>query len=87
VILSIDTANRPDLDADFVKKVGAAFPIVLDNAKLSTGLFKIQGTPTNYVIDRSGKIVFRHLGFAPGGEKVLDAEIMSLMQKGERSAT
>ncbi len=82
MILSIDTANRPDLDQDFVKKVGAAFPVALDDQKLSSGLFKIKGTPTNYVIDRDGKIVFRHLGFFPGAEKVLDAEITSLMQNG-----
>ena len=86
MILSIDTANRPDLDADFVKKVGAAFPIALDDSKLSTGLFKIQGTPTNYVIDRDGKIMFRHLGFFPGVEKVLDAEISSLVQNGQGKA-
>jgi hypothetical protein len=87
VILSIDTANRPDLDADFVKKIGAAFPIALDDSKLSRELFRIQGTPTNFVIDRSGKIVFRHLGFFPGAEKVLDAEILSLTQNGQGTAT
>lgn len=66
-----------------MKKVGAAFPIALDDSKLSKDLFKIQGTPTNFVIDRDGRIVFRHLGFVPGNEKVLDAEIMTLIASGK----
>jgi cytochrome c biogenesis protein CcmG, thiol:disulfide interchange protein DsbE len=80
VLLSIDTANRPDLDMDFVKKVGATFPIALDDAKVSREVFKIKGTPTNLLIDRQGRIVFRHLGFSPGQEKVLDAEVQLLMR-------
>lgn len=62
--------------------MGATFPIVLDDQKISRGVYKIQGTPTNLVIDRQGRIVFRHLGFGPGSEKILKAEIEMLM-KGE----
>jgi hypothetical protein len=48
-------------------------------------LFKIQGTPTNLVIDRQGRIIFRHLGFSPGSEKILAAEI-EMLKKGELAA-
>ena len=60
--------------------MGATFPIVLDDQKISREVFKIQGTPTNLVIDRQGRIIFRHLGFGPGSEEILKAEIEMLMK-------
>ena len=79
-ILSIDNRNRPDQNAPFLEKLGVTFPVLLDDRGVSKDIFKIQGTPTNLVIDRQGRIVFRHLGYTPGDEKVLEAEILSLMK-------
>ncbi len=81
-ILSIETTNRPELAKKFVAEVGATFPIVLDDTKQARGLFSLKGVPTNLVIDRQGNIIFRHLGFAPGEEKVLEAEIEYLQKSG-----
>jgi hypothetical protein len=79
-LVSIDNRNRPDQNAPFIAKVGATFPILLDDRNVSSELFHIQGTPTNLIIDGQGRIVFRHLGYSPGDEKVLEAEIESLMK-------
>jgi hypothetical protein len=79
IILSIDTENRADLDKSFLKELGITFPVVLDNQKISQGVYKIEGTPTDLLIDRQGRIVFRHCGFSPGQETVLDAEISALL--------
>jgi hypothetical protein len=84
-ILSIDTSNRPDLNGPFIQQIGVTFPVLLDDRKVSKDVFKIKGTPTNLVIDRQGRIIFRHLGYTPGDEKVLEAEILSLM-KGDVAA-
>ncbi len=80
VVLSVDNANRPELDSEFVKKVGATFPVLLDDKKIAREVYEIRGTPTNLLIDRQGKIVFRHLGFSPGQEKVLAAEVEALVK-------
>ncbi len=80
VLVSIDNRNRPDQNAPFIAKVGVTFPVLLDDAGVSKDVFKIQGTPTNLVIDRQGRIIFRHLGFTPGDEKVLEAEVEMLMK-------
>ncbi len=78
-ILSIDTANRADLDKSFLKELGITFPVMLDDQKISQGVYKIEGTPTDLLIDRQGRIIFRHIGFSPGQEKVLGAEIATLL--------
>jgi len=86
-IISIDNRNRPDLDRDFVRQVGATFPIALDDKKVSQEVFKIKGTPTSLMIDRDGNIIFRHLGFSPGQEKALEAEIELLLKMQEREVS
>jgi hypothetical protein len=82
-ILSIETTNRPELAREFVQKVGATFPIVLDEQKTAGTIFQLQGVPTNLLIDREGNVIFRHLGFSPGHEKILEAEVLTLMGKSD----
>ena len=41
----------------------------------------MKGTPTNLMIDGSGRIFFRTLGFAPGHEKVYAAQIEYLLDR------
>jgi peroxiredoxin len=43
-------------------------------------VFGIGGFPTSFVIDREGKIIYCHLGFAEGDEEGLEHEILTLMQ-------
>jgi hypothetical protein len=85
-ILSIETTNRPELAKKFVQEVGAAFPILLDEKRQSGEVFQLVGVPTNLLIDTEGNVVFRHLGFAPGHEKILEAEVRYL-KSGKKSAS
>ena len=79
-ILSIDNRNRPDQNGPFLQQIGVTFPVLLDDRNVAKDVFRIKGTPTNLVIDRQGRIIFRHLGYTPGDEKILEAEILSLMK-------
>jgi hypothetical protein len=54
---------------------------VLDDADVSEKLFGVTATPTNLLIDRGGKIFFTNIGFAPGGEKNLAAQVEYLLQR------
>ena len=79
-ILSVETSNRPQLAKEFTSSVGATFPIVIDDADVSGNLFGVHATPTNLMIDREGRIIFRSLGYMPGKEKALAAQIEYLLQ-------
>jgi hypothetical protein len=65
---------------EFTDKVGATFPIVLDDAKVRQ-LFEVSAVPTNLFIDRKGRIYFRSLGFSPGHEKALAAMVDYLLKQ------
>ena len=54
---------------EFSTSVGATFPIVIDDQGVASNEYEIPGTPTNFFIDREGKVMFKKVGFAPGHEK------------------
>ena len=41
--------------------------------------YGVRGFPTTFVIDRTGKIVNRHMGFGPGEEKTFEEEVQQLL--------
>ena len=45
-------------------------------------LYGITGTPANFLIDRQGRVVFRHTGFdAKAGPELMAAEIEALLSR------
>jgi hypothetical protein len=60
--------------------VGATFPVVEDRTDIATR-YRVAGTPTNFLIDREGRILFRRVGFAPGSEVELRAQIDYLLAR------
>lgn len=66
---------------EFTDKVGATFPIVVDDAEVSGKLFGVNATPTNLLIDRKGRVYFTSLGYSPGHETALAAMVEYLLKK------
>jgi peroxiredoxin len=46
---------------------------------IASGLYRIEGNPSNFIIDREGRIVSYHLGFEKGDEVQLEQEIADLL--------
>jgi hypothetical protein len=80
----MEVLSWPQLAQEFVAKVGATFPIVNDDQSLARRLFQVTGTPTNLMIDQSGRVFFRTIGFAPGHEKIYEAQIDYLLERGPK---
>ena len=60
----------------FVEENRLNYPVVLGNIMMMEN-FGGEGIPTTLVIDRSGKIVAKHLGFT--SKETLEAEIVPLL--------
>jgi thiol-disulfide isomerase/thioredoxin len=62
-IVAVDLAEEKQLVARFVKSNGLSFPILLD-ADVSVGTaWGASSIPTNYLLDRSGRVIARVIGF------------------------
>jgi peroxiredoxin len=61
-----------DEDAGKVAKFwngnGYTFPVAMRSDAARYGFGNIKGTPTTFIVDRKGKVAYKHLGGMPDGE-------------------
>jgi peroxiredoxin len=63
VILAVDLAEEPSTVSAFVKAHAMTFPVALDKDGAVGGAYGAQSIPTNFLVDRTGKILARIVGF------------------------
>jgi thiol-disulfide isomerase/thioredoxin len=72
--ISLDEQG-PSVVKQFMDQFGMNYPVVMGNLKIMQD-FGGAGLPTTFVIDRSGKIVAKHVGFA--SKETFEKEITPL---------
>ena len=75
----MDASNQKARTLKMIQKTGVTFGILLDGKKVAREMYKIRGTPTTFMINGDGMIVFRHVGYYPGLETTMEKEVQSLV--------
>jgi len=65
--------------AGFIEKSGYQFPILFGTNELAEA-YGVRGIPTMFVIDKSGKIAHRHVGYNPQIMQILQAQTDELLK-------
>jgi thiol-disulfide isomerase/thioredoxin len=78
-IVAVDVMEDKATVAKFRKDHGYTFPILLDSGGAIAGTYGAQGIPTNYVIDRNGRVLARVVGV--GGPGWTSAEMKALFDR------
>jgi peroxiredoxin len=65
--VSVDE-DGPDAVKPFAQKLGMNYPVVLADEKTREAFGGLEAVPTTFVIDREGRIVKEHVGFADKDE-------------------
>jgi thiol-disulfide isomerase/thioredoxin len=81
VVLLVDVRNLKDQTKEMADNASLSMPVLLDEEKISREKYNVRATPTTVIIDRSGKAVFRHVGYGEGEEKMLEREIELLLKR------
>jgi thiol-disulfide isomerase/thioredoxin len=80
VVVSIDPGKRPK-GFDQLLASNNVVHTALNDAKSEVFKgYRVIGTPTTAIIDPTGRLMFRHVGYSPGDERVLDKEIETLLK-------
>jgi cytochrome c biogenesis protein CcmG/thiol:disulfide interchange protein DsbE len=74
--VSVDEGG-PDVVSSFVKANKINYPIVMGNLDVAQLYDANEGIPTTFVIDRTGNIVAKHLGFTDS--EIFEKEIKSVL--------
>jgi thiol-disulfide isomerase/thioredoxin len=67
----------PDVVKPFMQQFGMNYPVVMGDEKILEDFGGVQAIPTTFIIDKSGKIVTKHVGFAP--KETFEKEITPLL--------
>ena len=73
-------AERTDADR-FLRDVPIEFEVVFDPKGDLAKQFKVQGMPSSYVFDRTGKLVETHLGFRDAKKDEKEAVLRNLLNQ------
>jgi peroxiredoxin len=86
--MSVDVTSEAAAARKFKAQKNITFTTLNGSWELASRLFGVQATPTNILLDRQGRIMFRHLGFR-GDESVreFEAEIEALLSRGETASS
>ena len=79
IAISIDDARNSQKVKNFVNGKGWTFDVLLDPNGDTKRAFNFTNPPYCILIDKSGNIVFTHLGYVEGDENILEKEIQKLV--------
>jgi peroxiredoxin len=62
VLLSVTTDHQREGIQAFMRHLGLALPVLLDEDREVSGSFMVRGLPTTFLIGKDGKVVGRAVG-------------------------
>jgi len=75
-VVAVDVIGSKALTEKMIADVGyKASPVVLDEKELAHKEYGITATPTTFIVDPAGRMIFKHLGYGPGMENMFEKEI------------
>ncbi len=78
-VIVVDVSNRKELTEKTLKKASLSLQVALDTENISREKYSIIATPTTFIVDQSGKAIFKHIGFSPGMEAMLEREVQAIL--------
>ena len=78
-VVSIDGGKRSDAASEFLDENNVRHLVLNDETRAIFEDYGVEGIPTTVIIDHAGRLMFRHVGFAPGLDERFAQEIETLL--------
>ncbi|MCB5253232.1 MAG: TlpA disulfide reductase family protein [Candidatus Cloacimonadaceae bacterium] len=79
VLISIDAPRAQMRAKNYLKSKDYKFVTLFDPEKSLAKRLNVGTPPHSFILDKKGEIVFSHVGFEPGTEKVYDSTIKKMI--------
>jgi peroxiredoxin len=81
VFLPISREDSPEKIGSFIEAKGHKFPVYMDPEREIYSMFATKYIPRNYLVDKTGKVVYHDKGYGPAHLEKLYKEIVKLLGK------
>lgn len=81
VILAVNVDQEPAKAQAFLKQFPAKFRVVPDPQGKLAEFYQLRGMPSSFIVDRSGKVRFAHVGFNSDKKVGYEHEIEQLLKE------
>jgi len=81
VLLGIDVDDSIDQTRAMSRSLGLTFPVLVDNDKTVSNLYKVKSMPLIILIDRAGQIRFQHKKYELGDQGRISEELRQLLNE------
>lgn len=79
MVLAVDVSDDREGTRQFYEEGGFVVPAAFDTEGVALRDYRIPGTPTNYLLDGEGRILWRRFGFRAGDEAVLEETVVEAL--------
>ena len=85
-VIGINVEEDVAAAQQFAREHGLPFPLVHDQDRAVSKLYRVPGFPTHYIVDRKGKIRYSGLGFNLADVAAVSQEVETLLQESADAA-
>ncbi|MCP4898693.1 MAG: TlpA family protein disulfide reductase [bacterium] len=81
-VIAIESRRETERAMEFIQQEGLGFTCVEtgeDEADVVSQVFRVEGFPTSFLIDRQGRVMYHHLGWNDGDAEKLEGELLTLL--------
>jgi len=81
VLMGIDVDDSMEQTRAMARSLGLAFPVLVDDQKIVSNLYKVKSMPLIILIDRAGQIRFQHKRYELGDQNRIGEELRQLLNE------
>ena len=78
-VVAVDVRDDREGTRSFYELSGFEIPNAFDTQGVAISQYGVAATPTTFLVDDEGRIVWRRYGYLPGEEEMLRARILRLL--------
>jgi len=80
-LLAISVDEDPANAAGASSRMGVHFPVLLDGQRKVSRQYELDTMPSTVIIDRDGRMRYRHQGYHEGAEELYERQIRELLKE------
>jgi len=80
-LLSVNFDSDPQRAREFVAAAGIEFPVLLDERRDVSRMYRVRSIPVLVIIDRDGQLRYRHDDYRAGREREYQVQLQELLEE------